>query len=445
MHGLHCGCSHSNKPYLTAYEIAVRHGFDGTEEEWINSIGTVWVVKVSTKNGSAWTCNTDYDDIESLAEDREIHLQTLDGKTAMLMEIDSNIVFNTLPYQYNGKSYYDKYVLSNDESGAYEAIETAPAPTNIAKTQLASAVQTSLGKADTAYQKPGSGIPSSDMTSAVQTSLGKADTAYQKPSEGIPWYDLTDGLMESIGKADTALQPQADMKNLGGGIAQSTTTGTVVAKTATLSGYNLSVNGIVAVHFTTPVEANATLDINSTGAKPIYYRGAAITGSLGNYLISYNDTATFVYDGTNYNLLAVDSAKPQPNYGSDNAGKPVVVGSDGTGEAGTWQKQVYSFGMTVAGTTYTLTGMDFSADDVEAVVDMAASGYQFQLIDATNKNLYPLVKAGGSDNTTYLIFGGLTIDGSGDSWTKKIEAFMIHYVSGVQEPVITRIFSVTLS
>ena len=31
----------------------------------------------------------------------------------------------------------------------------------------------------TAYQKPSGGIPSTDMSSAVQTSLGKADTALQ--------------------------------------------------------------------------------------------------------------------------------------------------------------------------------------------------------------------------------------------------------------------------
>ena len=37
-------------------------------------------------------------------------------------------------------------------------------------------------KADSAYQKPASGIPSSDMSSAVQTSLGKADTAVQDVS-----------------------------------------------------------------------------------------------------------------------------------------------------------------------------------------------------------------------------------------------------------------------
>ena len=41
-----------------------------------------------------------------------------------------------------------------------------------------------------AYVKPSGGIPSSDMASAVQTSLGKADSAYQKPSGGIPKTDL---------------------------------------------------------------------------------------------------------------------------------------------------------------------------------------------------------------------------------------------------------------
>ena len=42
------------------------------------------------------------------------------------------------------------------------------------------------------YSKPSGGIPSSDMASAVQTSLGKADSAYQKPSGGIPLTDLAD-------------------------------------------------------------------------------------------------------------------------------------------------------------------------------------------------------------------------------------------------------------
>lgn len=48
---------------------------------------------------------------------------------------------------------------------------------NVTKAKLADAVQTSLGKADTAYQKPSTGIPNTDLASAVQASLGKADAA----------------------------------------------------------------------------------------------------------------------------------------------------------------------------------------------------------------------------------------------------------------------------
>ena len=48
------------------------------------------------------------------------------------------------------------------------------------------------------YTKPSGGIPSTDMASAVQTSLGKADSAYQKPGTGIPATDLASGVIPSI-------------------------------------------------------------------------------------------------------------------------------------------------------------------------------------------------------------------------------------------------------
>ena len=58
----------------------------------------------------------------------------------------------------------------------------------------------------TAYQKPSGGIPKTDLASGVQTSLGKADTAFQKPSGGIPASDLSTAVQTSLGKADTAVQ-----------------------------------------------------------------------------------------------------------------------------------------------------------------------------------------------------------------------------------------------
>lgn len=76
----------------------------------------------------------------------------------------------------------------------------------IPSTDMTSAVQTSLGKADSAYQKPSAGIPKTDLASGVQTSLGLADSAYQKPSGGILKTDLASAVQTSLGKADTALQ-----------------------------------------------------------------------------------------------------------------------------------------------------------------------------------------------------------------------------------------------
>lgn len=54
------------------------------------------------------------------------------------------------------------------------------------------------------YSKPSGGIPASDLASAVQTSLGKADSAYQKPSGGIPAADLASGVIPSVPSAYTS-------------------------------------------------------------------------------------------------------------------------------------------------------------------------------------------------------------------------------------------------
>lgn len=92
------------------------------------------------------------------------------------------------------------------------------------------------------YTKPSDGIPKDDLTSAVQTSLGLADTAiqpaslnnyytkgtidgfistigaavgrkYEKPSTGIPKTDLASAVQTSLGLADTALQEHQSLSN----------------------------------------------------------------------------------------------------------------------------------------------------------------------------------------------------------------------------------------
>lgn len=89
---------------------------------------------------------------------------------------------------------------------------------------------------------------------------------------------------------------------LGQGFCTCSTAESTTAKTASLTGYVLQNNGVVAVQFQNAVPANSTLSINSQTAKPIYYRGFAITAGV----ISAGDTATFIYNGANYNLIFID-------------------------------------------------------------------------------------------------------------------------------------------
>jgi len=64
-------------------------------------------------------------------------------------------------------------------------------------------------KADTAYQKPQSGIPSTDLASGVQTSLGKADTAVQQVTVGTTTTGEA-GTNASVTNSGTATNPVLD-------------------------------------------------------------------------------------------------------------------------------------------------------------------------------------------------------------------------------------------
>lgn len=81
------------------------------------------------------------------------------------------------------------------------------------------------------------------------------------------------------------------------------TAATTAAKETTISNYLLIPRATVAVLFTTSVDvADATLNVSSTGAKPIKYHGA----NLQPNTIKAQSIATFQYDGTNYNVIGIE-------------------------------------------------------------------------------------------------------------------------------------------
>lgn len=128
------------------------------------------------------------------------------------------------------------------------------------------------------------------------SSLGMAGTA-NTPMTFM--YDGSKYIFTGWGKDNNTTYTNV---KLGHGYATCDTAASTVAKVATLSSYTLITGGIVAVKFTNAVPASATLNINSKGAKAIYYKGKAIVDGV----IGAGEVATFIYNGSQYHLLTVD-------------------------------------------------------------------------------------------------------------------------------------------
>jgi hypothetical protein len=98
----------------------------------------------------------------------------------------------------------------------------------------------------------------------------------------------------------TPQQLITDGAYLGGGYATCSTAATTQAKVVALSNYLLLKNVPVSVRFQNGINvAGATLNINSQGAKPIFINGSALQPGV----VRPGMTVTFVYDGTNYNIV----------------------------------------------------------------------------------------------------------------------------------------------
>lgn len=128
-------------------------------------------------------------------------------------------------------------------------------------------------------------------------------------------------------------------QSLGFGYGTCSTAAATVAKVVTLSSYNLTSNGFVAVKFTYAVPASATMNINSKGAKAIYYKGAAITANI----IQAGDTGIFVCNGSQYHLITTDRLAKNAVTGLSISGKTITVTkADGTTSTLTTQDTTYT-------------------------------------------------------------------------------------------------------
>lgn len=118
------------------------------------------------------------------------------------------------------------------------------------------------------------------------------------------------------------IQPLVDnntMAALGFGYGTSSTAGGTAAKEASVPNYLLIPGAVVAVLFTNAFTATSpTLNINSQGAKPIKLYGSAIAPGK----VRANTVLVMVYDGTNYNVIGIESQAPMSTAGAVDLGLP---------------------------------------------------------------------------------------------------------------------------
>ncbi len=74
------------------------------------------------------------------------------------------------------------------------------------------------------------------------------------------------------------------------------------AKTASITGVVIAKGSVFAIRFTYDVDSSSTLNINTSGAKNILHRNAALAAGQ----ILAGDTVTFISDGVSYHVLSID-------------------------------------------------------------------------------------------------------------------------------------------
>lgn len=102
-----------------------------------------------------------------------------------------------------------------------------------------------------------------------------------------------------VGKLGGSTKPE----RIGFGKGTCSTAAATAAKEVAMADFILKANGSVSVVFSNAITvASATLNINSTGAKPIYQNGAALAADV----IKAGDIVTLCYNGTQFDITNIE-------------------------------------------------------------------------------------------------------------------------------------------
>lgn len=146
--------------------------------------------------------------------------------------------------------------------------------------------------------------------------LPKINNSHEYTSDTNIYAPTTGGTAGNILTANSATSapiwtsPSDLVTKLGFGFGTCSTAAATVAKTVAISNFALIAGSLVSIRFSNSVPANATLNINNTGAKAIRQNNAAIAANV----IDAGVLCLFVYDGTYFNLLLTDVQAGQDYY-----------------------------------------------------------------------------------------------------------------------------------
>ena len=141
-------------------------------------------------------------------------------------------------------------------------------------------------------------------------------------------FDITqsDAQLQAILDKIQPLATTGDMATLGFGYGVCETAGATAAKTVSITNTVLTPGGVIAVNFVNAFTASdPTLSVNGSAAKPIKLFGNAMPmGKVKN-----NTILVMAYDGTNFNVIAIESqVAPAPDGAVDLALPSGVLWAD---------------------------------------------------------------------------------------------------------------------
>jgi hypothetical protein len=223
-----------------------------------------------------------------------------------------------------------------------------------------------------------------DASGAVTGVKGDSETTYRTGDVNITKANIGLGNVDNTSDANKEVKNAATLKTARtiDGVSfngsaniihygSCSTAAATTAKAVSCTGFTLATGAWIAVKFTvtnTGAVANLTLNVNSTGAKAIKYRGGNLPSTS---TLTANRTYLFVYDGTNYEL--VGDLDTNSTYTAASA-TPLMDGTAAVGSSAKYAREdhVHPSDTSRVPTTRKINNKALSADITLSASDVSA-------------------------------------------------------------------------